>query len=200
MVRMRSRSVSSNLDDGIPVQTATTLAISSAVTSSLSIRPLPKSEAPSRSEAASMSASSFSKAGNVSYLSSAARFRSYSRSHFSISSVTSATFSLMSVTRSTPPRSACHLALSMSDRFFSSASSPSILNRRLSESRSSGDPGGAFSKSDRSERRSISSWITRRSISSSTSGFELSSFLSLAHASSTRSMALSGRKRSAMYR
>lgn len=51
-----------------------------------------------------------------------------------------------------------------------------------------------------SDKRSISSCSTLRSISSSGSGLDVISIFSLAAASSTRSIALSGRKRSAMYR
>ena len=58
----------------------------------------------------------------------------------------------------------------------------------------------ASSVSLRSASRSISSWIRRRSSSSSSIGIESISMRSRDAASSTRSIALSGRKRSVMYR
>mmetsp|Transcript_12279 Transcript_12279/g.26553 ORF Transcript_12279/g.26553 Transcript_12279/m.26553 type:complete len:277 (+) Transcript_12279:166-996(+) len=112
MVRTRSLSVSINLAEGMPVHTEMTLAISSGTTSSLNI-------GSPTSWASSSACSSFvcaicncsSSCGSVPYFSSAALFRSYSRSAFSISSCVSAIFSFSSFTPSTALRSACHRAL-----------------------------------------------------------------------------------------
>ncbi len=85
--------------------------------------------------------------------------------------------------------SACHWFLSRADFSRSSASSAS---RRASRSRETS------SDSRATDTRSISSCMMRRWVSSSSAGIESISMRSFEAASSIRSMALSGRNRSAM--
>ena len=85
--------------------------------------------------------------------------------------------------------SACHCAVMPALCSCSSASSRSSASRRLLE---------ASSFSLRSDVSSISSCIARRLSSSISSGIESISIRSREAASSIRSIALSGRKRSAM--
>ena len=87
--------------------------------------------------------------------------------------------------------SACHWALSVRDFSLSSASSPSSFCNRSWET-------GSDSRA--TETRSIWSCMIRRSISSTSWGMESISIRRREAASSIRSMALSGRKRSEMYR
>jgi hypothetical protein len=87
------------------------------------------------------------------------------------------------------PFSVCQRAFISEDRSRSSASSDSIASRRAFE---------ASSVSFDSAWRSISSCWRRRSTSSISTGIESISILSRDAASSIRSIALSGRKRSAM--
>mmetsp|Transcript_17918 Transcript_17918/g.25966 ORF Transcript_17918/g.25966 Transcript_17918/m.25966 type:complete len:249 (-) Transcript_17918:10-756(-) len=169
--KIRALSLSSIFCAGMPVQMETTLAISSATTSSRSMRS-PRTSVPSLASASdSRLSNSFNNCGKVEYFSSAALSRLCSRSHLTISCFISAIFSCNSETRSTPPRSAIHFAVKSSCFTFRLESSSSILR-----SRSEAIPtflSLLLSKSDFKESRSISSWITRRSISSSTSGFEV---------------------------
>mmetsp|Transcript_23594 Transcript_23594/g.67617 ORF Transcript_23594/g.67617 Transcript_23594/m.67617 type:complete len:233 (-) Transcript_23594:1572-2270(-) len=155
MFRILSRSVSRSLFGGIPVQMATTLAISSATTSSRSIGPSPLLLALAASRISSSFRSSSSKAGSFEYFNSAAVFKSNSRSHFSISKFTSAISFFRFLRRSTPPFSAIHLAFISSDCRLSLSNSLSIPNNR---SLSAAVPllPSFFSTSDFSERRSIS--------------------------------------------
>ena len=85
--------------------------------------------------------------------------------------------------------SACHWALSPDPFSARSASSASILASRSFET---------SSVSRATDTRSIWSCIVRRSISSIGTGIESTSIRRREAASSTRSMALSGRKRSEM--
>jgi hypothetical protein len=85
------------------------------------------------------------------------------------------------------------------------SASQRCLSARFSSSRSASSFSSAArrafdasSVSLRSASRSISSWIRRRSASSSSTGIESISIRSREAASSTRSIALSGRKRSLM--
>mmetsp|Transcript_13812 Transcript_13812/g.23553 ORF Transcript_13812/g.23553 Transcript_13812/m.23553 type:complete len:279 (-) Transcript_13812:1937-2773(-) len=115
IVRTRSLSVSINFADGMPVHTDMTLAISSGTTSSRNIFS-PSSCEPSPSSAASSfdcaACNCSSNCGSVPYFNSAALFKSYSRSAFSISNCTSASFSCNSFTPSTASRSDCQRAVS----------------------------------------------------------------------------------------
>mmetsp|Transcript_59254 Transcript_59254/g.144871 ORF Transcript_59254/g.144871 Transcript_59254/m.144871 type:complete len:276 (-) Transcript_59254:1770-2597(-) len=199
ILRIRLRSLSNNLPGGMPVQVATTAAISSATTSSRSMRSS-SSISPRSSAMFSSLSSSSCKGGSFAYFNSAALFRSNSRSHFSISNSTAASSVLMSLIRSTPPFSAIHLRFNSSDCFRRSASSTSIPAIRFVSSVVSLWALSSISKSDWSDKRSISNWMIRRSISSNTVGFDVNSFFNLAQASSTRSIALSGKNRSGMYR
>mmetsp|Transcript_44283 Transcript_44283/g.76522 ORF Transcript_44283/g.76522 Transcript_44283/m.76522 type:complete len:284 (+) Transcript_44283:628-1479(+) len=184
--RSFSPSAASIFVAGTPVQASTTAATPSAVTSSLSRAP-----AGCASSAASSAASSCCSLGSVWNLSSAALFSSYSRSAASTSFFTCSIFSLRLLRLSTRPRSASQRCVSSPCRTRSSAISLSSAASRRPDSRET---------SEASESFSISSWISRRSISSTSRGLLVISMLSRAAASSTRSMALSGRKRSEMYR
>mmetsp|Transcript_18306 Transcript_18306/g.29527 ORF Transcript_18306/g.29527 Transcript_18306/m.29527 type:complete len:220 (+) Transcript_18306:915-1574(+) len=129
MLRMRFRSLSSNLLGGIPVHVPTTAAISSATTSSRSMRS--PSCRPSSSARDSRVSSSSMRGGSLAYFSSAALLRSNSRSHFSISSSTSAISLLISLMRSTPPFSAIHFKLSSCCCLRRSSNSWSIPDNRV---------------------------------------------------------------------
>mmetsp|Transcript_21304 Transcript_21304/g.72541 ORF Transcript_21304/g.72541 Transcript_21304/m.72541 type:complete len:483 (+) Transcript_21304:618-2066(+) len=186
-----SRSPCSSRATGMPVHLLITSEMSDSVTSSLSTV-LPSACA--ASNAASASTSCLCRLIRLPYLSSAARFRSYSRS---------------ACATAICPSSICSLSCWISDSFARSPShrsvSSSCLERRLASSLSSLCSLAAAPLSFSAPgllrlSRSISSFITVRSISSSAVGLLVISILSLAAASSTRSIALSGRKRSAMYR
>mmetsp|Transcript_57251 Transcript_57251/g.78062 ORF Transcript_57251/g.78062 Transcript_57251/m.78062 type:complete len:267 (-) Transcript_57251:1287-2087(-) len=166
---------------GIPVQLATTSAISSALTVSLSMK---DSDA---SYAFSSTSNSASTLGISLYLSSAARFRSKSRSALSTSFLRFESFSFISWIFFTLTRSTSHISF---NTFCSSVSDFSSASNRARRP----PPPSSFS----TDMRSIESWIRRRSISSIAWGFEEMSLFSLAAASSTRSIALSGRNRSDM--
>ena len=178
-----SRSPSISRATGMPVQRPTIRAISSSVT--LSRRSVESFSAVSARF--SSSSSSFFKAGSLPYFSSAARLRSYVRSAASISAFTCSSSS----------RSFCTFEIaffSFSQRAFIalncsriSASSFWISCRCSCDSRSV-----SFLRA----ASSISCCIIRREISSSSDGIESISVRMTAHASSTRSIALSGRKRS----
>ncbi len=176
-------SPSSSFETGTPVQRLTTSAMSSSSTSSFSNRTEPcfwlrRSCSRAMSDSSDVS---------LPYLSSAARFRSYCRSARSISTFTCSTCSRSERSFCTPSFSACHCACSALDSVLRSAISRSILASRSFD---------AASLSFLSASRSISSCIVRRIDSSSSAGMESISVRSFAAASSTRSMALSGRKRS----
>mmetsp|Transcript_4665 Transcript_4665/g.6388 ORF Transcript_4665/g.6388 Transcript_4665/m.6388 type:complete len:222 (+) Transcript_4665:799-1464(+) len=147
--KIRSLSDSSIFCGGMPVHTATTFAISSATTSSRSIR---ATSSASSTLPPLLTLSSFSSSsGKTEYFSSAALLRSNSRSHFSISSFTSATFSWISFTPSTAPLSACQRAFNSSCFCLRFASSSSMLLRRC-------DPvSPSPATSDCKDKRSISS-------------------------------------------
>mmetsp|Transcript_12177 Transcript_12177/g.19232 ORF Transcript_12177/g.19232 Transcript_12177/m.19232 type:complete len:203 (+) Transcript_12177:851-1459(+) len=132
MFKIRSLSVSSSLLGGMPVQTATTFAISSAVTSSFNMRSTPGSF-PSSLKASSCS-NSFSNDGNVEYFNSAALFKSNSRSLFSISKVTDEISFFKVLRRSTPPFSANHLMFNSCCWRRRSSNSASIPVRRTPSS------------------------------------------------------------------
>mmetsp|Transcript_61997 Transcript_61997/g.140273 ORF Transcript_61997/g.140273 Transcript_61997/m.140273 type:complete len:407 (-) Transcript_61997:1317-2537(-) len=179
-----SRSEATSLVTGTPVHELTIEATSSGVMVSRSILDSPSS---SLANFSSSAASSSTSAGMSWYLSSAALFRSNSRSACSMPTFIASSFSLSVWMRVTPPRSFSHAAFASACSERNSSSSLLMASRR-------GPP--SFSRL----MASISSWITLRSISSMNCGLLEISLLSLAHASSTRSMALSGKKRSAMYR
>ena len=179
-----SRSPSCNRETGICVQFETTSAMSSSVTSS-------RSNVDCRSFAvfAVAAASFFSSSGMRPYWislafassprrwarSSSVRSRSSSSFHFRCSSRTAFSF--------------CHSALSAEDFSFNSANSFSSFFRRSLLA-------GSFSFL--SACRSISCCMISRSIMSISVGMESSSIFKRDAASSTRSIALSGRKRSLM--
>ena len=177
-------SPSSSLETGTPVQRLTTSAISSSSTSSFSRRVCPVSR-PLLLFASSCASSSRS----LPYFSSAALFRSYARSACSISSFVC---------------SICSRRLAqLLHRFFLG------LPLRLQRRRLGLQIGQFFFEFRQplarscvglflQASRSISSCMMRRRISSSSAGIESISVRSFAAASSTRSMALSGRKRSEM--
>ncbi len=186
MCRSFSVSPSSRRLTGIPVQRATTSPTSSASTSSL--RNTGPSSSVSRA-AASRSASSFSSSGMSRYCSSAARSRFASRWARSTSMRACSRRSLISETPWMASFSRCHCSFIEADRAFSSSSSPSSASRRSL---------AASLLSLRREVSSISSCMMRRSTSSISVGRESISMRIFEAASSIRSMALSGRKRSAM--
>ena len=168
----------------MPVQVATTLAMSPSVTSSLSRPPssfciLLSFSLPSvRARSAS---------GSSPYVISEARVRSPILLALSLSSLRASIFSCSLRTASRTSFSLFHLAIMEPDFSFRSARSLVIFSRRALLSASS-----SFTRAC----RSISSCMASRSIWSISVGMESSSILSRAAASSTRSTALSGRKRS----
>ena len=177
-------SLSFSFATGIPVHLETIFAISSSVTDSCTR---------ARSFAftfASSSSSCFCSCGRRPYWSSAALFRSYSLWAFWISLFTCSICSRIFCTCSTEFFSFSHCTFLLAYCAFSSASSSCKCSRRSLLKRSS-----SFLSAD----SSISICITRRRSSSSSVGIESSSVLINAHASSTRSIALSGRKRSEIY-
>ena len=179
-------SPSSRRETGMPVHLATTSATSSASTSSLSIFCVVWSWASLSFSAASC----FSRLGQrpVLQLGGLARGRpgavasSTSVRVFSICSLISRIFWIAAF-------SCCQWAFMPAERSLSSAISRSTFARRSFE---------ALSFSFFSAWRSISSWISLRSTSSISVGSESISMRRREAASSTRSIALSGRKRSAM--
>mmetsp|Transcript_2941 Transcript_2941/g.4836 ORF Transcript_2941/g.4836 Transcript_2941/m.4836 type:complete len:230 (-) Transcript_2941:400-1089(-) len=111
IVRTRSRSVDSNFVDGIPVHTLITFAISSGMTSSRNKRsPVFIDSTPPSSSFCRASSNCSSNSGSSPYLSSAALFKSYSLSAFSISNFTAAIFSCISFAPSTTAFSDCQRA------------------------------------------------------------------------------------------
>ena len=164
-----------------------TSAISSSSTSSFDSR------VPSRCESlVSSSASLLSSCVSVPYLSSAARLRSYWRSAWSISTFVCSICSRRS-------RSFCTDVLL---RIPSGAASRSLcrcaqFGQLFLDAAPSARAGGVRFLF-RSASRSISSCMIRRETSSSSCGIESISVRSFAAASSTKSIALSGKKRSVM--
>ena len=171
---------------GIPVQRLTTSAMSSESTSSLRRRPSPRARRRS-----SCAASRCSSSRSAPYRSRAARSRSAARSAFSISTRVSSILALVSRISPIWVFSWSHRVRSARLCSLRSAISRSI---RASRSREAG------SVSLRSASRSISSCMVRRSASSRGAGLLSISIRSRLAASSIRSIALSGRKRSLMYR
>src|SRR5438093_1349913 len=187
ILRSFATSPSRSFVTGMPVHFATTSAMSSGVTSSVSIlRPF-WSDA-SRSSAVR---TSFSRLASVPYLSSAAFAKSAARSARSMSARIASRRPFFSRISSIAAFSCFQCARSSDELSFSSARSRSSRARRSFE---------AWSVSRRSASRSTSSWRMRRSTSSSSAGIESISIRSFDADSSTRSMALSGRNRSVMYR
>ena len=178
MLSSLSRSPSSILSTGMPVQRLTTPAISCAVTSSRSIA-LPA--------AASATSSCFSKPGIVPYCSSPALARSPERCACSNSMRAPSSRSLIFASAEILSFSACQRCVSSSDCCSRLASSPSRLAKRSFDAASLSLP---------SASRSIFSWMMRRSSVSISSGFDSTSIRKRDAASSMRSMALSGRNRS----
>ena len=178
-----SRSPSISLETGMPVHLATMLAISSSVTvSCTSVSP------PARFSArCSASSSCFCSAGRSEYLSRAAFSYSSAICAFSMSAFICSISPLMRFTSSTPSRSDSQRAFIALNLSFCSASSARSFSRRSRLSWSS-----SFFRAI----SSISSCMMRRRMSSSSLGMESISVRIMAQASSTRSMALSGRKRS----
>ena len=173
-----SRSPSSILSTGMPVQRLTTLAMSCAVTSSRNMA-LPA--------APSASSSCFSKPGMVPYCSSPALARSPERWACSSSIRAPSSSSLILASAEILSFSACQRWVSSSDCCSKLANSLSKLAKRSLD---------AVSLSLPSASRSIFNWMIRRSSVSISSGFDSTSIRNRDAASSIRSMALSGRKRS----
>ena len=169
----------------MPVQRATTSAMSSAVTSSLRNCGRPSLEA----SLLSASASCLCNWGMRPYEISAALARSPRRLACSASTFAWSISCLILPTAPNVSFSRCHWAFIAEDFSFSSASSRSICSRRSTALRS-------FSFCN--AVRSISSCMMRRSTSSISWGIESISMRNRDAASSTRSMALSGRNRSPM--
>ncbi len=171
----------------MPVQRLTTSAMSSSSTSSFSNR------CPFCffTRCCSSAVSCRSSLGNSPYRNSATRFRSYARSARSISCFMPSICCRSLCRRPTDTFSVSQWVFSTSrSRTFSANSSSSASNRvRL-----------AGSVSLRRASRSISNCRTFREISSNSAGRLSISVRRRAAASSMRSMALSGKKRSAMYR
>ncbi|GBD30265.1 hypothetical protein HRbin32_01368 [bacterium HR32] len=179
-------SPSSSRVTGIPVHLLTTSAMSSASTSSFRSRCGPRARS-----SASAASSCLASSGRVPYRRRAARSRSATRSACSSSTFVRSICSLMERIR-------CTICFSRSQRW--RRASLSWRRRASSCSSFSNRSRDAGSVSRRSASRSISNCMIRRSISSSSAGLLSISIRSLAAASSMRSMALSGRKRSLMYR
>ena len=178
-----SRSPSMSFATGMPVQRATMRAISSSVTlSRSSVR-----RCFSLSAIFSSSSSSRCSCGRRPYLSSAARLRSYSRCAFSICALTCSISSRSFCTLPMDCFSFSHLAFISLKRARMSASSFWISARCSCE---------MASVSFLRAASSISCCMILRRMSSSSWGMESISVRIIAQASSTRSMALSGRKRS----
>ena len=178
-----SRSPSISLATGMPVQRAMILAISSSVTRSCKRL----ASLPACSALASSCSSSLCRAGRRPYFSSAALFRSYSRSALAISPFTVSISSRSFCTLPMADFSFSHLALISLNRSRMAASSFWMAASRSFE---------RLSVSFFSAASSISCCMILRRRSSSSAGAESSSVRIMAQASSTRSMALSGRKRS----
>ena len=178
-----SRSPSIRRLTGMPVHLPTMSAISFSVTVSCTMEFSPVCF----SAAASASLSCFSRAGRSEYLSLAA----FSYSRFacarSISPFICSILDFSSFTLSTPLFSASQRDFMALNCSFSSASSFLSSSRRSRES---------WSSSFLRAISSISCCMILRRRSSSSAGMESISVRIIAQASSTRSMALSGRKRS----
>ena len=180
-LRVFCLSDSLNLLTGIPVHLDIILAISSSVTLSWTrlISLL--------LDFFSASSKAFCACGSLPYWSSAALLRSYSLLACAIWVLIWSISSFNLLTWSTEDFSLSHLAFWIlksdlnSDNSFCNASSLSLLRLSVSFLRAAS---------------SISSCMIFLESSSSSVGMESSSVLIIAHASSTRSMALSGRKRS----
>ncbi len=185
--RSFSRSPSRSRATGIPVQRETRSAISSAVTISRSNR-WPPRRGVSRSDS---SASRRSSSGRRVWRSSAAVARSCARSASSARRRACSISSRSPRTRRMAWRSASHRARIAFAAARTSASSPRSWSSRAML---------AGSDSCASAASSISSRTTLRVILSRAVGIESMSVRSMAPASSTKSIALSGRKRSLMYR
>ena len=175
------RSLSVSFATGIPVHLDTIRAISSSVT--LSCTRLRSSFLTFSSSASS----SFCNWGSLPYCSSAALFRSYFCCASWIWRFTASISSRRLDNLSTLAFSFCHWALPAANLSWSSASSFCKSSRRSLLS---------LSVSFLRAASSISICMILRDSSSSSAGILSSSVLIMAHASSTRSMALSGRKRS----
>mmetsp|Transcript_30558 Transcript_30558/g.85595 ORF Transcript_30558/g.85595 Transcript_30558/m.85595 type:complete len:296 (+) Transcript_30558:790-1677(+) len=184
-----SRSDWASFCTGMPVQRATISAMSCSVTSSRSMLVLARC-----SSCASACSSCCCRLCREPYLSSAARFRSYSRSACCISMLTASISSRTCWMRSMFSFSAIHWSLSARCFSCTPASSASRDSRRPCDALSAAAPPRVRLSF------SISSCMILRSSSSKAWGLLVISIFSLAPASSTRSMALSGRNRSAMYR
>ena len=175
------RSLSVSFATGIPVHFATIFAISSSVTHSCT-RLLSFSLT-----CASRRSNSCLICGSLPYCSSAAFSRLYSRCATWIWLFTSSNSSLSFRTRSTSCFSCSHVAFICLDCSRSSSNSFRSTSRRSWL---------RWSVSFLSAASSISRCMIFLEISSNSAGIESSSVLIIAHASSTRSIALSGRKRS----
>ncbi len=178
-------SPSSMRETGMPVHLATTSAMSSASTSSLSIFCFAWSSA----SFLFSSRSCFSSSGSVPYWSSAAFARSPLRVTASIWKRACSICSFVERIFWIASFSCCQCAFMPAEVSRSSASSFSTFPRRSFE---------ALSVSFLSAWRSISSWMSLRSTSSISVGMESISMRRREAASSMRSMALSGRNRSVM--
>ena len=181
------RSPSSILATGMPVHAATTSAMFSSVTSSCNSRLV----CPDCFNDSCISASFFSRPGIVSYRICAAWLRSPSRSAFSCSRCASSSWLLTMLAALMDAFSSCQLVFNALVSSFSLARVSSSLARRFLL---------AASFSFFNAVRSISNCMICRSSWSISVGIESSSIRSRAAASSMRSIALSGRKRSVMYR
>ena len=177
-------SLSFNFATGIPVHLETILAISSSVTASWT-----RDNSFSLTFSSS-SSSCFCSWGSSPYCSCAALFRSYSLCALLISLFTCSISSRIFCTRSTECFSFSHCTFSPAYSSFRPASSSCKCSRRSRLNLSS----SFFSASS-----SISSCIILLLNSSNSVGIESSSVLMSAQASSTRSIALSGKKRSEIY-
>mmetsp|Transcript_3085 Transcript_3085/g.8868 ORF Transcript_3085/g.8868 Transcript_3085/m.8868 type:complete len:554 (-) Transcript_3085:1034-2695(-) len=188
-VRIFCASVASIFLSGTPVHCDTTAATSSSPTV-VRVSASPPSAAASASCFARSCACS---SGKSRYLSSAALLSSYAASACSISSVFCSMAALSELSPSSAPFSSRHRSASARWR---PSSVP--ISARSAVSRAAAR--GSAAASLVSENSSILACTSRRSTSSSACGRDVASILSFAAASSTRSIALSGRKRSEMYR
>ena len=175
-----SRSPDSIRSTGIPVQRLTTAAISWSVTSSRSIAP---------ADACAASASCFSSPGMRPYWISPAFAKSPDRCACSNSSRAPSSASLIFASPAILSFSACQRVVSAPDCSSRLANSPSSVPSRSFD---------AASVSRFSASRSILSCMIRRSRFSISSGLDSTSIRNRDAASSIRSIALSGKNRSAI--
>mmetsp|Transcript_24046 Transcript_24046/g.81225 ORF Transcript_24046/g.81225 Transcript_24046/m.81225 type:complete len:496 (+) Transcript_24046:282-1769(+) len=212
-MRIFCASVANIFLSGTPVHCDTTAATSSSPTV-VRVSASPPSAAAS---ASCFARSCACNSGKSRYLSSAALFSSYAASACSISSVFCSMAAFNEFSPSSAPFSSRHRSASARWR---PSSVPISARSAVSRAAARGSAAASLVSENSSilaylprispvaprispevsESSSLSACTNRRSTSSSACGRDVASILSFAAASSTRSIALSGRKRSEMYR